>query len=108
MTIEQKASVLGRPPISRSMTSIAAAIGLLAYTLLFSERFIRLMAPQPMFPRYITGTPWGVRGNIAGAQYWHSSPEVDVEFRINRLGMRDDRDFALEKPLGTCRIAVFG
>ena len=108
MAIEQKASVLGRPPISRSVTSIAAAIGLVAYTLFFSELFIRLVAPQPMFPRYITGTPWGVRGNIPGAHYWHWSPEVDVEFRINRWGMRDDRDFALEKPPGTCRIAVFG
>jgi hypothetical protein len=108
MVIEQKASVLGRPPISRSVTSIAAAIGLIAYTLLFSELFIRLVAPQPMFPRYVTGTPWGVRGNIPGAHYWHWSPDVNVEFRINRWGMRDDRDFPLEKPPGTCRIAVFG
>jgi len=108
MTIEQKASTLGRPTISRLVTSIAAAIGLVAYTLLFSELFIRLLAPQPMFPRYVTGTPWGVRGNIPGARYWHSSPEVDVEFRINQWGMRDDRDFALDKPPGTCRIAVFG
>jgi hypothetical protein len=108
MTVEEKASFLARRPISRRLTSIAAAIGLVAYTVIFSELFVRLVAPQPIFPRYVTGTQWGVRGNIPGAHYWHFSPEVNVEFRINRWGMRDDRDFALEKPPGTCRIAVFG
>ena len=59
-------------------------------------------------PRYITGTPWGVRGNIPHADYWHHTPEVDVEYRINGQGLRADRDYPLAKPPGVCRIAVFG
>jgi hypothetical protein len=59
-------------------------------------------------PRYVTGTPWGVRGNIPGARYWHYTPEVTVQYRINSQGLRADHDFALTKTPGTCRIAVFG
>ncbi len=108
MTIEAKASALGLRPISRRWTNVATTVGLIVYTIVFSELFIRLLAPQPIFPRYVTGTPWGVRGNIPGAHYWHTSADMKVEFRINRWGMRDDRDFTLEKPPGVCRIAVFG
>ena len=83
-------------------------VALLAYTLLFAEGFIRLFDPQAVMPRYITGTPWGVRGNIPHADYWHHTPEVDVEYRINGQGLRADRDYPLAKPPGVCRIAVFG
>ncbi|HTU59588.1 MAG TPA: hypothetical protein VMF89_14155 [Polyangiales bacterium] len=83
-------------------------LALLAYTLLFGEAYVRIFAPQPVMPRYVTGTPWGMRGNIPHAHYWHHTPEVDVEYRINGEGMRADRDFAIRKPAGTCRIALFG
>jgi hypothetical protein len=81
---------------------------LFLYSVLFAELFIRLFSPQPLFPRYVTGTPWGVRGNIPNARYWHHTPEVDVEFRINGQGMRDDREYPYRKPPNTCRVAVFG
>jgi hypothetical protein len=92
---------------SRTM-KFAMALALLAYTMVFAEVFIRLLAPQAIMPRYVTGTPWGVRGNVPGAVYRHQTAEVSVEFRINRHGMRDPRDFAFEKPAGTCRVALFG
>lgn len=81
---------------------------LIAYTLLFAEGFVRLLDPQAVMPRYITGTSWGIRGNIPNARYRHHTPEVDVEYRINDEGMRDDRHFPRDKPPGTCRIALFG
>jgi hypothetical protein len=81
---------------------------LIVYTLLFAEIFIRVFDPQPLMPRYITGTAWGVRGNIPGARYWHHTPEVDIEYRINSEGLRADREYPLAKPPGVCRIAVFG
>jgi hypothetical protein len=84
------------------------AAGLVVYTLLFAEGFIRLFDPQAVMPRYITGTAWGVRGNIPNAHYWHHTPEVDVEYRINSQGLRADRDYPLAKPPGECRIEVFG
>lgn len=78
------------------------------YTLAFGELFVRFANPQVLFPRYVSGTPWGVRGNIPNAHYWHTSPEVKVEFKINNQGMRAARDYAFVKPAGTCRIALFG
>ena len=82
--------------------------GLLAFTLIFGEAFVRILCPQPVMPRYVTATDWGVRGNIPRAHYWHYTPEVSVEYRINGQGMRADHDYPLRKPAGTCRVAVFG
>jgi hypothetical protein len=84
------------------------AVGLCAFTLAYAEGFVRLFDPQPIMPRYVTGTSYGVRGNIPNAHYWHTTPEVEVEFRINSLGMRDTREFPYQKPPATCRIALFG
>ena len=81
---------------------------LVIYTLLFAEAFVRLVDPQPVMPRYVTGTTWGVRGNIPNARYWHHTPEVTVEYRINSQGMRSDREYPLKKPPGVCRVALFG
>lgn len=86
--------------------AIIAALG--AWTLVFGELFLRLLAPQAIMPRYITGTGYGIRGNIPGAVYAHSTPDVNVEYRINADGMRDDRTFPAAKPAGTCRIAMLG
>lgn len=85
-----------------------ALFGFAVYTLIFGEIFVRIADPQVLLPRYVTSTPWGVRGNIPGAHYWHSTPEVSVEFKINSQGMRANHDFPLAKAAGTCRIALFG
>jgi len=87
-------------------SAIVAALGL--WTLVFGEIFLRLLAPQAIMPRYITGTDYGIRGNVPGAVYAHSTPDVNVEYRINAQGMRDDRLFPEAKPPGTCRIAMLG
>jgi hypothetical protein len=86
----------------------AQGLFLFAFTLAFGEAFVRILCPQPVMPRYVTGTPWGVRGNIPFAHYWHYTPEVAVEYRINGQGLRADHDFQTQKTAGTCRVAVFG
>src|SRR5450755_1191408 len=91
-----------------SLRRALLGVALVLYTLLFAEVFIRLFDPQPVMPRYITGTAWGVRGNIPGADYRHHTPEVDVEYRINRSGLRADREYPFEKAAGTCRLGLFG
>jgi len=78
------------------------------YSGLFAEAFLRVLSPQALLPRYVTAGPGGVRGNIPGARYRHETPEVDVAYRINAQGMRDDRVFGPEPDAGTCRIALFG
>lgn len=86
----------------------AVVIGLGLYSLFVAEVCVRVLQPQPLMPRYITGTPWGVRGNIPHAVYRHRTPEVDVEYRINGEGMRSDREVAFEKPVNVCRVAMVG
>jgi hypothetical protein len=87
---------------------LLAGLALILYSLLFAETFVRVFDPQALMPRYVTGMPWGVRGNIPNARYRHHTPEVDVEYRINTQGLRADRDYPFAKPPGTCRIAIFG
>ena len=78
------------------------------YIVLFGELFMRLFAGVALMPRYVTGADDGIRMNIPNAVYGQTSREVDVEVRINSVGMRADREFTFEKPDGTCRIAVLG
>jgi hypothetical protein len=85
---------------------IAGLAGL--YTLLFGEVFLRVMDPQPLMPRYVTGTDWGIRGNEPGISYRHWTPETEVMITINSQGMRDAREHAFEAPAGTCRAALMG
>jgi len=97
-----------RSPARALLLRVLRGLALCVYALLFGELFVRVLCPQPLMPRYVTGTPWGVRGNIPHAHYWHHTPEVTVEYRINGQGMRADHDYPLAKPPGTCRVAVFG
>jgi len=87
---------------------VLRGVALALYALLLGELFVRVFCPQPVMPRYVTGTSYGVRANIPHAHYWHHTPEVDVEYRINGQGMRADHDYPLNKAPGTCRVAVFG
>ena len=94
-----------RPSMLRRLLIV---IGLAAYTFAFAEIFVRIVEPQLIMPRYVSGTAWGVRGNIPNARYSHHTPETSVEFRINSQGMRADREYPFKPLAGVCRIAVFG
>jgi hypothetical protein len=80
----------------------------LVFALLFGEVFVRVMAPQPLLPRNVTGSTWGIRQNVPGARYRQLTEDVDVGFRINSQGLRADRDYPMTPPAGTCRIAITG
>ncbi|MDG5466846.1 hypothetical protein P9J64_00765 [Deltaproteobacteria bacterium IMCC39524] len=90
------------------MKKLLKLSGLMIYTIIFGETFLRIMAPQPLMPRYVTGSADGVRANIPNVTYHHKTPEVDVEIRINAQGIRADREFSLEKPEDTYRIVLLG
>lgn len=83
-----------------------ALLGL--YSLVFAELFLRIFSPQAILPRYVTGSDIGIRQNVANAVYWHYTPEIEVEMRINSAGIRSDREFPFEKPEGVCRIVILG
>lgn len=80
----------------------------IAYALVFAEFFTRVFSPQPMMPRFVTGSSYGVRANIAGATYRQKTEEVSVEIRINSQGFRSDEVYAPYPEEGVCRIAIFG
>ncbi len=116
MSSEDVASIVQRTDVrarvlQRTRTVLLRCLrilGLAVFTLAYSELFVRTVSPQSIVPRYVVSTPWGVRGNMPNARYWHHTPEVDVEYRINSEGLRADKDYSYVKPRGTCRIAVFG
>ena len=95
------------------MKRVAATLALLAVTVLCSAALLEIgvrvfLGQQVRFPRRVVGAPFGLRINEPHARYHHQSPDVDVEFRINGRGLRDDRDFPYEKPPGTKRIVSLG
>lgn len=84
------------------------SVVLLIYTCIFGELFLRFMAPQPIMPRYVTGTKWGIRGNIPGAQYVQITPETTARIAVNNQGFRSDHEYIIPKPPSLCRIAFLG
>jgi hypothetical protein len=70
--------------------------------------FLRLLAPQPLMPRNVTASNFGIRVNMPNDSYWQTTPEVHVQLRINSQGIRADEEIPLEKPAGTKRIVVLG
>ena len=88
---------------------ILLVVGGVLYALLFGELFLRLLNPQPLVPRYVTGSPEGIRANMPNVAFRQWTPEVDVTVRYNAAGMRDDRPPPpLAKQPGECRVALLG
>jgi len=83
-------------------------IGGAVYTVVACEIFIRVFAPQPILPRYVVATSYGIRGNEPNRSYWQQSSEYKVQIRVNSKGVRADREIPYEKPDGVKRIVVLG
>jgi hypothetical protein len=78
------------------------------YALMFGEMFVRILAPAPVIPRYVTGAAYGVRVGMPNMRFHQTTPETRVEIRTNSRGIRADREFAYAKPAGTCRVVLLG
>ena len=91
------------------MRSLLLVLAITAYALVFGEVFLRVFAPQPLVPRYVTGSADGIRANMPDVTFRQWTPEVDVMVHYNDAGMRDDRPApALAAPPGQCRVALLG
>jgi len=78
------------------------------YVLVAAEIFLRVFHPIPMLPRYVTAKPYGVRGNMPGARFWHRTPEYELEMRMNSHGVRADEEIPYEKPEHELRVLLLG
>jgi hypothetical protein len=72
------------------------------------EVLLRIMAPVPMMPRYVTDTPYGVRGNMANRKYRHSTPEYNVLIQTNSKGIRANREIPYKKEPHVKRVVLLG
>jgi hypothetical protein len=79
-----------------------------AYSFLAAEIFLRIFAPEPMLPRYICATRYGIRGNQQNSSYWHTTPDCHINIRINSKGIRSDEEIPYSKPPGVKRIVLLG
>lgn len=105
----EKTGTAGRGGRARGCLFRLIALTLsLSLALVVAEIAVRLVMPQVIFPRYVTDGGFGIRVNVPNARYWHTSPEMRAEFRINSKGLRSDREDAFEKAPGTQRIVCLG
>lgn len=89
--------------------SVAILLGIFAGALL-CEGLVRLVIPeQPLIPRNVVDSGFGVRTNLPGVSYRQYYPDnFDVRVTVNRAGLRSEQEYAREEPAGTYRIALVG
>ena len=89
-------------------TALLLAITLVVCLAALEIGVLLALGEQAKFPSRVVGAPFGVRINEPGAHYRHKSADVEVWFRINSRGLRDDEEHAYEKPPGQLRIVSLG
>lgn len=76
--------------------------------LVAGEIIIRIGWPQPLLPRYVTDSGFGIRRHSPDVSTWHTTPDYQVAVRTNSMGIRSDREYAKEKADGVIRIIGLG
>jgi lysophospholipase L1-like esterase len=72
------------------------------------EVVLRLIAPQPLLPRYVTDSGFGIRTHCPDIAIHHTTADYRIAIRTNNRGIRADHEFAVPKPGGTVRIVGVG
>lgn len=87
--------------LSLVILSFVVAIGL-------SEFYFRIFAPQPIVPRYVETSEFGIRKNIGHVRGRMIVPEYEHDFSTNSQGFRGRAEYAVMKPDGVYRALVLG
>jgi len=96
------------PPKKHPVRRVLRTSFCIVWSLVAAEFFLRVFAQQPLMPRNVTASDFGIRVNVPNTTYWQRTPEVNVRVHINSQGIRADEDIPLEKPPGVKRIVVLG
>jgi hypothetical protein len=82
---------------------ITGAVGLALF-----EVGLRIVAPQPLLPRYVIDSGFGIRKHAPNIDVHHTTADYRINVRTNSMGIRDDREFQLAKPDNTFRVVGLG
>lgn len=75
---------------------------------LFVEAYFRAFDPQPIVPRYVETSSYGIRKNIANVRGEMIVPEYRHGLTTNSQGFRGTKEYSVEKPPGIYRVIVLG
>lgn len=76
--------------------------------LLIAEVTIRIVCPQPILPRFVESTPWGIRKVLPNVNAIHKTPEYSYRYRTNSQGFRGTKEYEIVPPENCFRIVVQG
>lgn len=79
-----------------------------AIALLITEAYFQWFNPQPIIPRYVETSPYGIRKNIGNVHGTMIVPEYRHAFNTNSQGFRGVKEYSVQKPPGVYRVIVLG
>ena len=98
----------GTTKVSPRRRVVALVLGIVVGLLLI-EGLARVFFNEPIQPRFFIDSGYGVRGVKPNIDTRHYVPgDYDVRVRTNSVGMRGQREYAVETPPGVRRVLIVG
>ena len=96
-----------------SIKRFTATIGLIFFAtvlaFLLAEAVVRIVFEEPIQPRFVIDSGYGVRTNQPNIVTRHYVPgDYEVAIKNNSVGMRGLHEYSIEKPPNVYRIAPSG
>ena len=90
------------------ITAVSLVISSCSIALIIGEFYFRFFNPQPIVPRYVETSVYGIRKNIGNVRGRMVTPEYQHNFNTNAQGFRGTKEYAVDKPANVYRIIVLG
>lgn len=88
--------------------TVVLLVGSTLLALGLAEVCFRLLYPQPIVPRYVEMSKFGIRKNIGHVQGVMATGDFRHGFTTNSQGFRGQAEYAQLKPLGVYRVIALG